>query len=320
MGKKGPVNVKPPKGLLSLEESRAWMNPRPGRLAADLLGIWLQVAVALALFLHFPGPGVYLLTVVLIAGAQHACGLVAHEGAHYLLIPQNRPLNDRLCTWFFAAPVLLPFSTYRQRHMDHHRYVSTEDDTKELYRRHFRGWRLFWEVARSLAGLDFASQVLLTLKPRPGGRKPSGQSGGFLRDAAAIGVAQAILLAIAAIWDWRLYILLWVVPFVTVAQLFSKLRSAAEHQPLDSEAGHGLGPYFKGTPTPYLRSIGATPLEGLFLTRINFHYHAEHHLWPQVCYQYLPILHDRLKARPDFHGVVFAGSYLNVILGLARGQ
>lgn len=316
------MEIKPPKGMLSNEESRAWLHPRPLRLALDLLGIWAQVGVALLLFHHFPThPGVALLALTLIGGAQHACGLVAHEGAHYLLIPQNRKLNDLLCAVFFASPILLPFATYRRRHMEHHRHVSTEHDTKELYRRRFRGWRLLWEVTRSLLGLDFVSQAWLTLKPRPGTRKPSAKTtGGFGRDLAALALVQSALLGFFAIWDWRLYFLLWLLPLITFAQLFSKLRSAAEHQPLDSEAGAGHTPYFKDTDAPYLRSIGATPIEGLFLTRINFHYHAEHHLWPQVCYQYLPILHERLKARPDFEGVVFAGSYLHVILRLAHGQ
>lgn len=316
------MEIKPPKGLLSNEEMRAWMYPRPARLIWDLCAVWLQILVSVALYLRYPTPGVFFLAVVLIAGAQHGCALIAHEGAHYLLIPQNRRLNDIVSRWFFASPVLLPFSTYRRRHMDHHRHVSTEEDTKELYKRSLRGWRFPMEVARSLTGLDFLSQVVLTLRDyaRKRGLKPAAQGGGMAADLVLLGASQLSLLALFSLWDWRLYFALWVLPLLTVLQLFSKLRSATEHQPYDSEVPVDTGPFFKGTPIPWLRSVQSTPIEGLFLTRINFQYHAEHHLWPQVCYQYLPILNQRLRERPDFHQVVFEGSYCGVIWKLARGQ
>jgi len=318
------VDIKPPRGLLSNEEARAWTHPRLGRLLLDLLGVWLQIVLSVALYLHFPTPGVYLLAIILIAGAQHACAIITHEGVHYLLLPQNRAFNDKLASWLFASPVLLPFSTYRRRHMDHHRHVSTEDDTKELYRRSLCGWRLGFEVARSLTGLDFLSQVLLTLRDRSrkSAKKTAGKGPGMIGDLLAIGLAQLALMALFSIWDWRLYFLLWVVPLLTFLQLYSKIRSAAEHQPFEHDLPQEPepdSPYFKGTTTPWLRSIQATPIERLLLTRINFHYHAEHHLWPQVCYQYLPILSRRLKEQRDFQGVVFEGSYLSVITKMARG-
>lgn len=164
--------------------------------------------------------------------------------------------------------------------------------------------------------------MILTLRARKKEvtvEKPSRRTGSFSGDLVLLAVSQIVLLALFSLVDWRLYVALWLVPLTTFSQLFSKLRSAAEHHPLDSEVPVEHGPYFKGTSTPYLRSLEATPIECLFLSRLNFHYHAEHHLWPQICYQYLPTISHRLRQREDFHGVVYEGSYMNVIWKFVKG-
>jgi fatty acid desaturase len=318
------VEIKPPKDLVSNDELKAWALPDGRQLFLDLLQVWAQIAISLGVALLFPSPGVYLIAMIFVAGAQNACAMIAHEGAHYLLVPQNRVLNDRLSAWLFAAPIGLPFSTYRQRHLDHHRFVSTEKDTKDLYRRRFRGWRLLAEVVRSLLGWDFLSQIANTMRSRAASPGKSAaktpRKSSLPRDLVAIAACQLLLLGVFSLVDWRLYFGLWLLPIVTFSQLFSKLRSAVEHQPLDSEVPTEPGLYFKGTEKPFLRSVEATPLECLLLSRLNFHYHAEHHLWPQVGYQHLPVLHQRLQNRKDFHGVTFEGSYCSVIWKLARGQ
>ena len=43
-----------------------------------------------------------------------------------------------------------------------------------------------------------------------------------------------------------------------------------------------------------LRSVRATWLERLFLSKINFHFHGEHHLWPWISYQHLPAVNAKL--------------------------
>ena len=51
------------------------------------------------------------------------------------------------------------------------------------------------------------------------------------------------------------------------------------------------------------------------LSKINFNFHAEHHLWPFVSYQYLPVLHERLlhSAEAKQMGVTFESSYAAAI-------
>jgi len=54
-------------------------------------------------------------------------------------------------------------------------------------------------------------------------------------------------------------------------------------------------------PGPMLRPVHASWFERLFLSKINFHYHAEHHLWPWISYQHLPEMNARLwqNRKPD---------------------
>ena len=83
---------------------------------------------------------------LLISGGQHGLALIAHEFIHYNVVPGNRRLNDFLGTWLFAAPGGVPFTLFRHRHFLHHRYYSTDQDTKTMYRRDIRGMKLWPEI------------------------------------------------------------------------------------------------------------------------------------------------------------------------------
>lgn len=305
-----------PPGLISKEERLQWGTPGRFRLLLDLASIYIQAGLGIWLYQALPSWPTYLVALFVIGGAQHCAGLAAHEGAHYLLWPSNRENNDRITRWGLASPVLLPFSIYRVRHFAHHRLVSQEDDTKELYRYSLRGWRFWWETFHSLSGLQFCMMGLKVVMNLGGKKeKPEKKSADPKKDFLSLLIVQvSIIVLLGGPWN---YILLWVVPLVTFAQWFAKLRSLVEHRPLRSERGEG--PYYLGTETPHLRSVMATPWERLFLSRLNFHYHAEHHLLPQVSYQYLPTINRRLRERDDHH-IVFDDSYSAVIMKLWRGE
>lgn len=311
------MELRPPRGVLSKDEMRTWARPNKWRLLLDLVLIWGQGFAGAALFLYYPHWTTLCLGWFLIGGAQHACALVAHEGAHFLLLPHDRPNNDRISRWLFASAICLPFSVYRARHFIHHRQVSTDDDTKDLYRRQFKGAGMLWQAIRSLTGFEFISTAIAVLIGLGKSNDKATQKSNPRLDSKAIVLVQAALMG--AFGDIRLYLLLWIVPLFTVTQLFSKMRAAVEHCPLASESYQvENGPYFKGTEKPLLRSVEATAFENLFLTRLNFHFHAEHHLYPQISYQYLPTIHHRLGQRDD-HDVVFERSYLAVLGKLWRG-
>jgi fatty acid desaturase len=299
-------------------------KPSAARLVLDLSLIWVQLGCGGLLFILQPNLMGFVVAWLVIGGAQHGLALVAHEGAHGLIAPDHRALNDRISRWLFAAPVALPFNLYRQRHLAHHRDVSTRRDTKQLYQRSFGGKRMLLEIARSLVGMDYAEQVVRTLRPTASNSAAVSLSARALReDLLAIVLAQVLLLAIFSLIDPLLYFLLWLLPLTTTAMLWSKLRSAVEHHPAPEDCN--LDPsetFFRGTLSPCLRSVTAPAWEHLFLTKINFSHHAEHHLWPTVSYQHLPALHRHLVAAQAWGtpGLHLAGSYLSELRRMARAS
>ena len=285
---------------LTRDEDEHLHWPDPVRLVADLSLSWVQAILGCALFVAYPAVWTWLIAVVLVAGAQHGLSMISHEAAHHLVWPRDHEINDRIGAYLFAAPVLLPFHVYRHRHLVHHRLVSRSDDTKTLYRRDLRGWRFAVEVLRSLIGLDYVLQAIAAI--RHGQGEESAQFATRLRrDQRAIVAIHAILfLAFLAVDPLQFgvptyYFILWLGPLLTLSFLFGKLRSIAEHQPPPTRDGSTPPTeYFRNTPGPMLRSVRANWFERLFLSKINFHFHAEHHLWPWISYQYLPEVSSRL--------------------------
>jgi fatty acid desaturase len=180
------------------------------------------------------------------------------------------------------------------------------------------------EVVRSLSISDFLGQVLEVVRRSRNSAGDVQQSPNLRRDfgidVLSIGASQIVLFGLFAMIDWRLYFLLWAVPIMTTMVLIGKLRSAVEHAPLERDRGAVEGsPYFGSTRGPVLRSVDARAWERLFLSKINGHYHAEHHLWPHLSYQKLPRV-ARLVVNSGVSGIVHDRSYMAVLYKLAIGR
>jgi fatty acid desaturase len=239
---------------------------------------------------------------VLIAGGQHGLALATHEFAHYSVWPANRRLNDLLGGWLFGAPVGIPLAIFRHRHFEHHRTYSTDEDPKTIYRHSLRGVRLFREFASGLIGWAFVDHARMA-RARHAHEAAAGKPGPSLAAALppllAAQVTLALIFTLAAS-PW-LYVTLWLLPLITLSQLLQTLRAIVEHRPLEERMGaHPASGYYGGTAGPFVRSVRASWWERLLVCKLNFGFHAEHHLWPQVSYQYLPVLRQRLEQAGAF--------------------
>lgn len=315
-------------------ERESLRQPRAFRLLLDLTLPWLQALAGIWLFVYSPGIVTWLIAVILIAGGQHGLSLISHEAVHRLVWPTNKKINDFVANYFFAAPSLLPFNVYRQRHLIHHRLVSREGDTKTYYLRNLRGTKLLGEIVRSLCGIDYLSQAFGALEAGKTGAEYDDFEANFRKDKRSLIIVHGVIfLAFLAVDPLHYgiptyYVLLWLGPMVTLSLLFGKLRSIVEHQPPPPFAATQDEEYFKGTPGPMLRSVHASWLERLVFSKINFHYHAEHHLWPWISYQHLPEVNRKLWAGTEpgtlrnINGnlVVSDRSYCAVLLRLMRGR
>ena len=290
------------RALVTAAEMRAFSRPSRWRVVRDLALIWAQVVAGVALYVLYPAWWTYVVAFVLIAGGQHGLSLATHEFVHYSLWPARRRLNDFLGGWLFGAPIGLPLAIFRYRHFEHHRTYSTDEDTKTIYRHSLRGARLFGEIAQGLIGWQFLDhkRVARAQHARTAAAGSPGPSvaGALPPLLVAQGTVALVFTLVASPW---LYLTLWLLPLVTLAQLLHTIRAIIEHRPLEERMGVAPGSrYYGGTPGPFVRSMRASWWERLLLCKLNFGYHAEHHLWPQVSYQYLPLLRERLEQADAF--------------------
>ena len=290
------------RALITAEEMRAFSRPSGWRLARDLSLVWAQILAAGALYVLHPAWWTYAAAFVLIAGGQHGLALATHEFAHYLVWPARRRVNDLIGEWLFGAPVGIPLAIFRHRHFEHHRTFSTEEDPKTVYRHSLRGTRLLREIGRSLVGWEFVDHARVARARHARGAGSGSASPSLVRALPSLLVAQgAVALVFTLVASPWLYVTLWLLPLVTLTQLLQTLRAIVEHRPLEERMGmHPGSRYYGATAGPFVRSVRAGWWERLLVCKLNFGFHAEHHLWPQVSYQYLPVLRERLEQAGAF--------------------
>jgi fatty acid desaturase len=237
-----------------------------------------------------------------LAGAQHALAVLAHEAAHYRLY-KARWLNDlagRLC----AAPLGLSMLTYRILHRIHHNHLYQPiDPDLPLMAGYPRGkLYLIRKLLKDLSGITIVkSYAYFVGRPAHYNRAapaPLDDTSPSLRAAAArdrrmVLLVQLSLLALAIYFNvWRWYLLLWILPLITLLQAILRLRAVLEHGAVED------------TSTPL--KAARTNFVPLYLYWILFplevHYHIEHHLYPSIPHYRLARCHQMLRARGILDG------------------
>ena len=223
--------------VLDLTQRSPWRAT--AAVLEDVAVIALAVAAALA---FWPHPLVIVVCVFLIGTRQHALFIIAHDAAHYLLY-ENRRLND-LVGRAAATVQGLSMCTYRVIHRLHHNnlYGELDPDTalhggyprgraylirkllKDLSG--FTAWKTYAYFLGGAPALNTATNVAL---------RPLDDTSAKLKDEArkdrnAV-IAFHIVLLVLFAWSGYLlqYLVLWILPLVTVVQAILRLRAIAEH-------------------------------------------------------------------------------------------
>lgn len=276
------------------------LDPLKASLAvADTFAVIAGAATVALVFWH---PVVIAGAVVLIATRQQALFVLAHDAAHYRMF-ERRWLNEligRLCGTLAG----ISMCTYRVVHRLHHNHLyRAQDPDIPLHGGYPRGaGYLALKLAKDLAGLTawktyayfFGAPAINDDKGRA--RRPLDDTSPRLRRAArqdrwiVVGFhVAAPLAAFAAGWGLE-YLLLWVLPLVTVLQPLLRLRAVSEHGAVSD------------TTAPELASrtnLGPGWLLWLLFPH-HVHYHIEHHLYPAIPHYNLPACHAALQA----HGIL----------------
>jgi fatty acid desaturase len=283
-----------PKALIQqLTRRSAWRATLA--VLEDLAVLAATIAVALA---YWPNPLVLLPAVIIIGTRQHALFVITHDAAHYLLY-ERRWLNDlvgRACAMIQG----LSMCTYRVIHRLHHNnlYGALDPDTA-LHGGYPRGrMYLVKKLAKDLSGLTAWKTYAYFLGGAPALNtatnvtvRPLDDTSAKLRTDArsdrnmVIGFHLAMLVAFAASGYLLQYLVLWVLPLVTVVQAILRLRAIAEH---------GATTDFSSPLTAARTNLGPAWLRWLIFPH-NVNYHVEHHLYASVPQYHLPRLHEEMQ-------------------------
>jgi len=246
------------------------------------------------------------LVVLGMAAQQHALFVLAHEAAHYRLFT-SRTLND-LVGRLAGALGGVSMCTYRVTHRLHHNHLyGRQDPDIALNGGYPRGAGYLarkllidltgWTAPKTFAYFFGAPAVNAATGES---QRPLDDTSEALRRAARrdrwwVASVQAMLpiLALAAGGAEGLlkYLVLWVLPLVTVLQALLRLRAVAEH---GAPAGYDSPLRAARTNLPGRGPAGWLTRWFFFPHHVN--YHIEHHLYPAVPHYRLPALHARLLA------------------------
>ena len=266
----------------------------------------IAAAIALALLTW---PSAWIVPAIVAIGiAQHGLFILAHEAAHYRLFA-NRRAND-LAGRGLGIVSGISMCTYRVTHRLHHNNLYSEEDPDTAIHGGYprgRGY-LLDKLVRDLLGLNawktyayfFGAPAInddtrRAIRPlddtspelRAAARRDRWWVVGFHLAAPLVAWLAGGVPALAA------WLLLWVLPLLTVLQPILRLRAILEHGAV-SDLGSPLtaARTNRSWGTPLNRLAGAV----LFPHHVN--YHLEHHLYPAVPHYHLPRLH-RLLCEKD---------------------
>ena len=250
------------------------------RNAASIVSMYAQTALVIGLTLRLNHPVTWVLGVLLMGRAHAQFMSLMHEAAHRLLFTK-KPINDWAGRWLIGYPAFTNTDAYRRVHMAHHRdeFGPEEPDiplyanypiTSESFRRKLlrdaagrTGWKLLKQPFGGLRGADPLT--------RASQRK-------ILTVQVVLFAASVVLGAPEA------YVVLWLLPFLTVWRVINRLRSVAEH------GGMRRGDDRRIATHSVRQSLAAR----FFLVPFNIGFHLSHHVDAGIPFRSLPSYHREL--------------------------
>lgn len=282
------------------------------RAAWAVLRQWLIIGAVIAAAVISRHWAVYVLAFVVVASRQHALGVLMHDASHYRLF-SNRILNDWVGDLLLAQPVFLSLNRWRVEHLRHHRYTNTARDP---YWQDFQNDAVWhwpkkprdaaWIFIRDLLGLNipYVGKVGRRWAPFAEHFATHGTLTPLrTEDRLRTYIFFAVLLTgLALTGGWLVFLLLWLLPAMTLGFAFIRMRTIGEHLGLPGR--HELDS---------TRHIDGTWLEKLTICPLNINYHIAHHMFPSVPYYRLPELQRLLMEQPTFRNSAYLKrSYLGM--------
>jgi fatty acid desaturase len=258
---------------------------------------WAIIIGSGALAVWSRHPMVYVAAALIIGSRIIALGVLMHEGAHWLLFT-NRTVNDIVCDLFVSFPLGFSTTLYRDTHFRHHRFTNTDDDPDLVAFQDDDDWQwpksrsgCAWLIVRSVLGLNIARLAKLMQQWSPWHNLFTPLSPAFPLRARLLLIPGTVVFFTLIIWNDLLVpaILLYLIPLLTLANLFNRVRATAEH--VRTDRTHELDS---------TRTVIPTLGERIFIAPLGINYHLEHHLFPSVPGHNLKTLHRILMEDDEY--------------------
>ena len=307
---------------LSLPRSLWCLIQTYGLLALTLaLGLY---ALSIIRLQPLVGGPLLVMAFILMGCWQHWLAIISHESTHYRLF-ESRAANDWVGR---VSGMLIGVSTFSYRivHRLHHNHLyEAIDPDMALMAGYPRGKAYLWKkLLKDISGFT-AWRNYLYFFGAPAANAATGQKQDPLADTTSnlrqlalrdrwvvVGFHLVMPLLMFALGYGIAYLVLWVLPAITVQAFILRLRAVAEHG-APSDTSTALGAARTNVAIPALVRMA------LFPHSVN--YHLEHHLYPAVPHYRLAELHVLLKARGVLDGaeVRTFGKTMTRVFG-ARGS
>ena len=275
------------------------------RNAVSIAAMYLQTALVIGLTLWLNNPASWVIGVLLMGRAHAQFMSLMHEAAHRLLF-SRKSINDWVGRWLIGYPAFTNTDAYRRVHMAHHRdEFGPEEPDIPLYANYpitaesFR--RKLWRDATGQTGWKLLKQQFGGLR----GTDPLTRA-----SQRKILVVQFALFAVSVLLGApEVYVVLWLLPFLTVWRVINRLRSVAEH------GGMRRGDDRRIATHSVRQSLAAR----FFLVPFNIGFHLSHHVDAGIPFRSLPTYHRELLRAGYLNRTLEYPSYRSIWKALRAG-
>ncbi len=265
----------------------------------------------------------YPLTLLLIGSRQRALATLLHEAAHNS-IAKNRDLNYVIGTFFSGYWIFQSFNAYKQSHVGAH-HGALGDKNKDPDFQYYLSQGLYRGVSQKKFFRSFVLSPLLCLKTVPYVHYLIKQRltsfCKFQKEAVQFLLFWGVIFSLMfAFHFFHLFLLYWIIPYLTVFVIIGHFIEIAEHFPLVGSSDH---------PVEMSRNRFSHWIEAFFLSIHNENYHLTHHLRPKIPFWNIRKAHEIMMQDPLYNkanrhsGGIFLSSrrdQIALIPGLISGK
>lgn len=267
---------------------------KPYRHAIALAADWIIILAAIYGSYQYFNPLTYILAIIIVGARMHALAILMHDATHFRFL-KNRKWNDIITNVTSMYPLFTSIEQYRQNHLRHHQHLNTEEDpdwVSKFGKKEFTFPKTKQEFLLTVfsyftlyQGIKDAIWFLKRFQA-PAAKRNAAKENKKVKLAFYL-----VLFSLLTIFGlWKVFLLYWVVSYLSTFFMFQYIRSVAEH----------FGDLAYDDLLTSTRTVKPTLLERFFIAPHEVGYHLEHHLYPGVPFYNLPKLHQLLMKEADY--------------------